>query len=224
MVFGGPFSTMKLAESLDLAWDPKMIVGSYEEEVHDVINDVICMAPAHIIDIGAAFGYYAVGFALKIANTKVTAFEAVEDPHWRQLGDLARINGVSSKIVQRGFCTAKELAKSCTPRSFILCDCEGGEVDILDPLEIPELRSCKVLVELHEFNVANIVPTLVSRFRGSHQIRIIEEAARDPSRYRILKKLPPSWQSVAIQETKWVPGPSSRTITWLRFMLLDPKN
>ena len=45
MVFGGPFCAMKLAEDLDLAWDPKFIVGSYEEEVHDVINDVICAAP-----------------------------------------------------------------------------------------------------------------------------------------------------------------------------------
>ncbi len=94
---------MKLAENLDLASDPKMIVGCYEEEVQNVINDVICMAPVRIIDIGAAFGYYAVGFALKIANTTVIAFEAVEDRHWQQLGELARINGVSGKIIQRGF-------------------------------------------------------------------------------------------------------------------------
>lgn len=223
MVFGGPFSTMKLADNLDLAWDPKMVVGSYEEEVHDIINDVICIAPAHIIDIGSAFGYYAVGFALKIANTKVTAFEAVEDPHWQQLSDLARINGVSNKIIQRGLCTAEELAKTCTPGSFILCDCEGAEVDILDPIETPALTSCRMLVELHEFNAPNIIATLISRFRDSHEIRIIEETERNPSRYRILKKLPRDWRSVAVQETKWIPGKSSRTTTWLRFMLLNPK-
>jgi hypothetical protein len=224
MIFGGPFSTMKLAENLDLAWDPKMVVGSYEEEVHDVINDVICSAPAQIIDIGSAFGYYAVGFALKIANTKVIAFEAVEDPHWLQLSDLARINGVSDKIVQRGLCTPEELATTCTPESFILCDCEGAEVDILDPAKIPALASCKMLVELHEFNGPNIIATLIARFGDSHEIRIIEEADRNPSRYRILKKLPASWRSVAIQETKWIPSKSSRTTTWLRFMLLNPKH
>jgi len=223
MVFGGPFSTMNLTDHLALAWDPRIIVGSYEEEVHQVINDVICMAPANIIDIGAAFGYYAVGLALKIANTTVTAFEAVEYPHWQQVAELARINGVSGKIIQRGVCTAEELARACTRESFILCDCEGGEVDILDPLEIPALKSCKILVELHEFNRPNLVPTLVSRFRDSHEIKIIEEADRNPSRYRILRTLPRSWRSVAIQETKWIPNKSSRTTTWLRFMLLDPK-
>lgn len=223
MVFGGPFSTMKLAENLDLASDPKIIVGCYEEEVQAIINDVICTAPAHIIDIGAAFGYYAVGFALKIANTSVVAFEAVENLHWQQLSELARINGVSSKIVQRGPCTAEELAKTCTPGSFILCDCEGGELDILDPARTPALASCKMLVELHEFNAPNIIGTLISRFRDSHEIKIIEEADRNPSRYRILKTLPREWRSVAVQETKWIPSKSSRTTTWLRFMLLNPK-
>jgi hypothetical protein len=222
MVFAGPFATMRLSENLELAWDPRIIVGSYEEEVHAVINEIICMAPHHIIDIGSAFGYYAVGLALKIANTTVTAFEAVEDNHWQQLAELARLNDVSSKIIQRGFCNAAELKSACGPQSFILCDCEGGEEDILDPAQIPALSSCRMLVELHEFSRPNLVPTLISRFRDSHSIRIIEETNRDPSRYRILKKLPPSWRSIAVEEAKWVPRQSSRTTTWLRFMLIDP--
>jgi hypothetical protein len=77
-------------------------------------------------------------------------------------------------------------------------------------------------VELHEFKRPDLVATLISRFRDSHEIRIIEEADRNPSRYRILRKLPRSWQSVAVQETKWISS-TSRTTTWLRFMVLDPK-
>lgn len=224
MVYSGPFATMKLEEKLELSWDSKTIVGSYEAEIHGVINDVICMAPENIIDIGSSFGYYAVGLALKIANTTITAFEAVEDRHWKQLADLARINGVSSKIIQRGMCTVQELAKTCTPKSFVLCDCEGGEEDLLQPLEVPALKSCKILVELHEFIRPNVVGTLISRFRDSHQIKIIEEANRNPSRYRILKTLPRSWRPVAIEETRWISAESSRTKAWLRFMVLDPKS
>jgi hypothetical protein len=223
MVFAGPFSTMKLAHGLTLSSDPKMIVGSYEQEVHDVINEIICAAPTNIIDIGAAFGYYAVGLALKIANTTVTAFEAVEEPHWRQLADLARINGVSTKIVQRGFCTADELEKACRPGSFILCDCEGGELEILQPAEVPALKYCKILVELHEFNRPNLLATLVTRFRDSHHVKIIEETERHPSQYRVLKTLPRGWRTVAVEETKWIPSGSSWNTTWLRFMVLDPK-
>jgi hypothetical protein len=222
-VFGGPFSNMKLDEKLSLAWDPKLIVGSYEEEIHEVIDEVICMAPAHIIDIGASYGYYAVGFALKVADTKISAFEAVENPYWQQLSELARINNVSRKIVQHGLCTSEELAKTCTPGSFVLCDCEGCEVDILDPIKVPVLKSCLMLVELHEFIRPNVISILVSRFRDSHEIRIIEEAERNPTRYRILKKLPRNWRSIAIKETRWLPNKFPRILTWQRFMLLKPK-
>ena len=223
MVFAGPFSSMRLAANLELASDPKIITGSYEEEVHSLINEIICTAPAQIIDIGASLGYYAVGFALKIAHTTVIAFEAVENPNWQQLAELARINGVGDKIVQRGFCTAEELEKVCRPQSFILCDCEGGEEDILNPQLIPALKSCTMLVELHEFYRPNVVGTLIDRFRGSHQIKIIEETHRNPSQYRILNRLQRSWRRVAVEETRYIQRHSSQIVTSMRFMLLTPK-
>jgi hypothetical protein len=46
-VFAGPFATMSLPANTALSADPKYILGAYEEELHDVINQVICMAPAH---------------------------------------------------------------------------------------------------------------------------------------------------------------------------------
>ena len=67
--------------------------------------------------------------------------------------------------------------------------------------------------------------TLISRFRDSHEIEVIEEAGSNPrSRYRILEKLPKAWRSVAVQETKWISNKSLRTTTWLRFMLLNPQH
>jgi hypothetical protein len=223
MVFGGPFSTMKLDAALALGRDPRFIVGSYEQEVHDVVNDVIASAPANVIDIGSAYGYYAVGFATKIANTRITAFEAVEEQHWKQLGELARINGVSDKIVQRGRCTPEALVEVCREGSFVLSDCEGAEAELCDPGRVPALTTCTILIELHEFNANRLLATLVERFRRSHTIRIIEESARNPSRYRILKQLPPRWRAVAIEEAKWVGDEPPRTTTWLRFLLLTPK-
>jgi hypothetical protein len=224
MVFGGPFSTMKLHEGLAISRDPRMIIGSYEEEVHEVINEVISSGPTNVIDIGSAYGYYAVGLAIKIANTKVIAFEAVEENHWTQLAELARINGVCGKITQRGLCTSRELAETCVENAFVLCDCEGAEEDILDLVEVPVLRSCRILIELHEFHRPHVVGTLVDRFKQTHVVRMIEEKRRDPSLYRIVKQLPPRWRSVALEETKWIcKEPLLRTTTWLRFMLLTPK-
>ena len=223
MVFSGPFATMKLQDSLALASDPKYIIGCYEQEVHEVINDVICSAPRTVIDIGAAFGYYAVGLALKITGSEIIAFEEVEQPHWHELRELAMLNGVSDRVTQLGPCTVTELNATCREDSFILCDCEGGEEDLLDPRQVPLLGTCKILTELHEFHRPNLVGTLVTRFKESHNIRLIEGSERSPSAIRILKKLPRRWRSVAMEEPKWVGDTPPRTSTWLRFMLLTPK-
>lgn len=223
MVFAGPFATMKLTDNIELWEDPRIIAGSYEEEVHGVINDVICRAPQDVIVIGAAFGYYAVGFALKIAGATVTAFEAVEDPCWNELAELARINGVGDRIVQRGLCTAEELEKVCRPNSFVICDCEGAEEDILLPCKVRALESCTMLVELHECYRPRLMPTLVERFHKSHKITMIEEGDRNPARYRILKELPRAWQSIAVEENRWMPGKSSQIPVALRFMVCEPK-
>lgn len=222
MVFSGPFSTMKLPAGLALSQDPRMIVGSYEEEVRGIVNEVIASAPSQIVDIGSAYGYYAVGFALKIAKTRVTAFEAVESEHWKQLADLAAANGVSGRIVQRGLCTPADLAAVCEEGAFVLSDCEGAEEDLCDPSKVPALKSCTILIELHEFHRPLLVARLVERFKNSHSIRTIEEQRRDPARYRILKRLPKGWRSIAIEEAKWIDEGTQKT-TCLRFMLLTPK-
>jgi hypothetical protein len=223
MVFAGPFSTMRLDPSLNLATDPRMIVGSYEEEVQGFVNEVICAQPSRVVDIGSAFGYYAVGFALKIARTSVIAFEAVEDPHWPQLATLARINNVGEKIQQRGLCGIRELSEVCEPNAFVLSDCEGAEEDLLDPGAVPQLRTCRLLVELHEFYRPMVAGKLIARFAATHDIRVVEESRRDVDRYRILKYLPAGWRSVAIEEGKWTEDSGGETSTWLRFMLLTPK-
>jgi hypothetical protein len=224
MVFGGPFAGMKLTNDLELCKDPKIIVGSYEEELHEIVNRVICSSPQNIIDIGSAFGYYAVGFALKISNAKITAFEMIETPHWQQLAELARINDVSNRITQRGTCNIAALLETCQPGTFVICDCEGAEEDLLQPMQVPALRSCRIVVELHECYRPKLVATLVERFRDSHHVSIIEERDRDPSRYRILKTISPKLRALAIEETRFMPGTPVNTPIWLRFMDLTPKH
>jgi hypothetical protein len=223
MVYAGPFAAMRISPDLFISHEPKMIIGSYEEELHGVVNEVICAAPENIINIGSSLGYYTVGFASKIANTFVTAFETQKDPCWRQAALLAELNGVSHKILQRGSCTAEELHHACLPGSFVLCDCEGAEVDLLDPAIVPALRTSKMVVEVHEFYRKDALACLVSRFRNSHRIRIVEETVRDADRYRVLRALPKRWRNVAIQEARWIPGNRAGTIlTSIRFLVLDP--
>ena len=53
---------------------PKLI-GSYEEEVHPIIEEIIRRRYSIVVNIGCAEGYYAVGFALRIPDAIVYAFD-----------------------------------------------------------------------------------------------------------------------------------------------------
>lgn len=51
------------------------ILGSYEEELHEVVEEIIARSPAVVVDIGAAEGYYAIGFARRLPKTTVFAID-----------------------------------------------------------------------------------------------------------------------------------------------------
>lgn len=62
-VLSGPFKGMRYLD--ETVWgpiEPKWI-GCYEEQLHEVIDDVIEANYLTIFDIGSAEGYYAVGLA-----------------------------------------------------------------------------------------------------------------------------------------------------------------
>src|SRR4051812_19305855 len=63
-VLQGPFAGMQyVTESYGSQLVPKLL-GSYENELHDLVEQIVAQRPKIVIDIGAAEGYYAVGLAL----------------------------------------------------------------------------------------------------------------------------------------------------------------
>lgn len=87
--------------------------------------------------LGAAEGYYAVGLALKSPASTVYAFE-IDHRARRLCRKMARANAVSNLVVDSA-CDATRLA-SIPSRTFIVCDCEGAELEILRPDLAPPLR------------------------------------------------------------------------------------
>lgn len=166
-----------------------MLVGSFEEELHPFFENLPLTEYSEVINIGAAEGYYAVGFAMRCPNSKVYAFE-YEEYVQSKSKVLATANEVIGKIEFKGWCDATSLAQiPITKRGFVFCDCEGGEVDILDPSLAPNLLRCDILVELHDLLVPNVTPIILERFRSTHDITIIGATVRDSRRYPILDTL-----------------------------------
>jgi hypothetical protein len=176
-VLQGPFQGLLYPslQAVGSAALPK-IVGSYEAELHSLL-DRLCQIPYEIVlDIGSAEGYYAVGLALRLQRARIVAFEG--NPHGQALcAEMARLNQVADRVEQRGWCDQAALASEVRSDGLglILCDCEGGEFDLLDPEQIPDLSSFDILMELHEIHREGPTAAQIfrERFRETHEAEFI---------------------------------------------------
>lgn len=192
-VLHGPFRGMKYPRDSILSRNGiPILFGTYELELHPVIEEVSAKCYDSIVDIGSAEGYYAVGLALR-TKTLVHAFDC--EPRERHyLRQMARINGVPSLVRTRSWCDASRLARIVNlSRSLVISDCEGFEISIFTDHTVPALRNSDLIIELHEnLPGTNVHETLVERFDSTHLTRVI---AFDSSNYSL--SVPNKWRRFA---------------------------
>ncbi|WP_294232905.1 hypothetical protein [Prosthecobacter sp.] len=160
------------------AYIPKLL-GIYERELVTQVEALIARAPRLVVDLGAGEGYYAVGLACRLPQTRVVAFE-MEAVGRQALHDMAALNGVSERVDIRGKCEAADLAATLGDETdaVVVCDVEGYEEKLLDPVAVPALKRVPILVELHDFIIPQITEVLSERFGGTHHITHIWQEPR----------------------------------------------
>lgn len=181
----GPFCGLRyLDASFASVLIPKLL-GIYERELHPIIEEALELRFGRIIDIGAAEGYYAVGFAARLPQAKIWAFEADETArHLLRL--LAEQNGVADRLTIRGHCgqdNLRDVLPDGSGKTLVVCDAEGAEATLLDPVAVPGLCGAHVLVELHSKTSPGVCELLLNRFRATHEIHTVKQAARHASDY-----------------------------------------
>jgi hypothetical protein len=204
-VLGGPFAGMVyITESAGSSFVPKLI-GSYECELHGVLEKILASHYDVVVDVGCAEGFYAVGLSMRLVGTpKIYAFDI--NPKARKLCQtLARENGVEDKIIISGYCDAERLQTVLHGKSLVMCDCEGYEVDLLQPAVAPALANADILVELHDPLKPGITPTMMNRFAGSHDVQLIDSTDRDPADYPVVEFLNPEQRTIAVSEFRHGP-------------------
>jgi hypothetical protein len=154
-----------------------LLIGAYEAELHPTVESIIATAPERVVDVGCAEGYYAVGLARRLPDAEVHAFDL--DPEARRLcAAMAERNGVADRVHVAAECTAAALEHLAGPGSLVILDCEGCEVDLLDPARVPSLTASTILVELHDFIRPDASTTVLGRFEGTHRIEIVDAVVR----------------------------------------------
>jgi hypothetical protein len=168
-VLSGPFVGMQLPKCSYSEHLAPYLLGVYESELHPSWDAIMSGCYSQIVDIGAKFGYYAVGLTRRLSSGDVVAFDT--DPWARDaIVNASEINGVRKRIEVLGFCDVKWLKTNLKDQAMILCDCEGFEDHLLDPQAVTALKTSVVVVETHDHQVPGVTERLRQRFLESHEI------------------------------------------------------
>ena len=171
-VKSGPFVGMKYHSipSSNSVLYPKLI-GCYESELWTVVNHLIEIEPATIVNIGSAEGYYAVGFARSCPTSTVYAFD-IDVAAQEACRSLALQNGVSRQIIVAGEMNPAALVELVrrVPAGVIISDCEGYERKMFNEEVVSHLVDWYLIIEAHDFLVPHTSENLKAIFLKTHSI------------------------------------------------------
>jgi len=189
-VMSGPFAGMQLMGRPA----PPELLGSYEHELRDVMLELGAMPFTTIVNVGARYGYYAIGLARLNPLARVLAFEGDAEAH-AMFEAAVRANDAAARVTVGGFADTAVFtaALGIGDGVLVVCDIDGGEVPLLDPVAVPALTRATILVECHGPPETPTEPVMVMRFLPTHEVR------RIATEERVLAHLPPGaaepWRS-----------------------------
>jgi hypothetical protein len=205
VVQAGPFKGMQfVARSAEDCHVPKLL-GSYERELHVHIEAAIARGYRHVVNIGMAEGYYAVGLALRMPQARIHAFDRNAAAR-SACHSVAEMNGLADRIEIGGEFSGENFATYPAGDTLVICDIEGDELGLLDPAQFPALASLDVIVELHEYLKPGVTNTICSRFGSTHDISVVIHAGRDVELPAFFAQLGHLDQLLAVWE--WRSGPT----------------
>ncbi len=172
-----------------------ILIGFYEKQV----IDWIAARELHfstLIDIGSADGLYLAGILKAgLADTAV-GFESSKRGRDSSRQILA-INNVHDRAVVMGTANSETLCTVLDARmsnnmefSLLLCDIEGGEIDLFDSQTVLRLQNYFIVIELHEWCYSNEkLMELRALFKTTHEVDFLHPSGRNPDSIPELRKL-----------------------------------
>lgn len=191
-VHAGPFQGLHYIErSAGSSLLPKLI-GSYEQELNEELEKLLKVPFETIIDVGCAEGYFAVGCAWRIPTAQVFAYDT--NPGAQALcQELASLNNAKVNLGRR--CTPAILEERIKGATLVICDCEGYEFELLDPVKVPSLVNTSIVVEIH-----GPAEPLLDRFTASHHIVSIFSQERNIDGYPLISDFTSEERKLALAE------------------------
>jgi len=206
-VMQGPLKGLDFLSTSSEGCHVAKILGCYEQPLQPFIETAIASQYDTVINVGCAEGYYAVGMAKRMPQTVVHAFD-LDVAAQGKCAELAEKNSVRDRVVVGGEFLPSEFARYTNQNVLLMCDIEGGELELLNPSRWPALREMDLIVESHECLHAGITAELVERFGSTHCVSLVEDDGQ-----RALEKAPEWFMNLAhldqlLATWEWRSGPT----------------
>jgi len=186
LVNRGPLKGLNFISNSAEGCHAAKLLGTYEQPLQPFIESAIQTGYQTILNVGCAEGYYAVGMSLRMPTTQVMAFD-IDAKARETCTVLAQKNHVTDRVIVGGLFNPEDFSAYTDQRVLVMCDIEGAERELLDPVEAPALKGMDIIVESHECLIPGVTQLLIGRFKDSHQITIV----KDDGQRRL--ENPPEW-------------------------------
>lgn len=221
-IYFGPFSGLKIPRKVALKLTISEILGLYESSLHPKLDSLINEKINNIVLVGGNNGYYSAGLSyifnpdsIKIYETEKSFKNMIES--WFEENNLC-----DYEIL--GEATKEEFQKNHLNCDLIFMDCEGFEIELLNPKNFPWQQKTKILLEIHPFYVNNLVSIIAERFRDTHNIEIIYDDFNEDSKIdKILNGLNLDIKYSKHPNHRWIIEKEIKVFTSGIFMFLTQK-
>jgi hypothetical protein len=182
VVLNGPFAGMKYLNEAVWGSITHLWIGSSKSILWSAVDEIIRTPYEVIIDAGCAEGYYVAGLSRLLKETTFYAFD-LEAESRSQLSRLCNLNKPHGRVIIGERFKIQDLDGLFSPRCLLICDIEGGEMHLLDPLKSVPPRNSDVLVEMHRAasrTVEQNMSELQTRFSDAHETVAYQAATHLP--------------------------------------------
>ncbi|MCZ4221810.1 hypothetical protein [Pedobacter rhodius] len=222
-VYYGPFTGLKIPDSLIPHLTIPEVLGLYESCLFNVWSKLLSKNIKNILVVGGHYGYYSAGLSyfyqpdqVYIFETDITCHHLILD--WIEPNNLNNFHIYESATEQifKGWENEVDL---------IICDCEGEEMILLDPIQFPWQQQTKIVIELHPFYRENLTGTISKKFSKTHHLELIyDDFEEDKKIQQVLSGLDlDNLNYIKHPKHRWIIKEGKKIYTSGIFMFLEPK-
>jgi len=191
----GPFKGFRFCD--ESGWGDadraSQLLGLYEQEV---LSSLMALPKKYrvFINLGAADGYYALGFLKAGLFEKSYCYE-ISEKGQKNIIETAAINSVSDRVTVRGIANRgfyEEISDGDIEDSVLFVDIEGGEFDILDRRLFEKFKHSVIFLEIHDWlfdDGAEKIKLLQNEALRHFSITELTTGSRDLSKFEELKQM-----------------------------------